>query len=197
MRALIAVSTLSCWAVLAQSVAIGPAVFAGSGLNDAASGGSYTAAVANAHYVVTISATGNRDYFRWSKNGGTLSSPIAITGAPQAITDGVTVKFSAITGHKLNDSWSIGVTPNGSVGGETFTQRGAGAIVGRTVQDKLHEIVSVEDYGATGNGTVNDSAACQAAESYLESIGGGILQFQGKTYICNFLVDSNVWLRGS
>ncbi len=70
-------------------------------------------------------------------------------------------------------------------------------LAGRSVQDKLHEIVSVEDYGAIGNGTANDSRACQAAEDDLESAGGGILQFGGKTYICNFRIGSNVWLRGA
>jgi hypothetical protein len=195
MKALITVSALSCLAACAQTVAIGPAVFSGSGLNDAVSGGRYTAAGANAQYVVTISEVGTRDRFKWSKNGGTFSSPISITGSAQAIADGVTIEFKAITGHTLNDSWSIAVSANGSVSGDTFTQRGMGAI-GRNVQDKLTETVSPEDFGAKGAPFV-DSAACQAAEAYLASINGGILQFQGRTYLCNFLVDSNVWLRGA
>jgi hypothetical protein len=191
----IAVSVLSCSSALAQTVTIGPAVFSGSGVNDATSGGHYTAGAANAQYAVTISRTGTPDYFRWSKNGGKLSSPIAITGSAQPITDGVTITFSAITGHTLNDSWSIAVSANGSVSGYTVTQHGIGA-VGRNVQDKLSETVSPEDFGARGAPFV-DSAACQAAEAYLASINGGILQFQGRTYLCNFLVDSNVWLRGA
>lgn len=44
-----------------------------------------------------------------------------------------------------------------------FTQ--AGSNVTRTVQDKLQEIASVEDYGAKGNGITNDSAAFTSAAS--------------------------------
>lgn len=44
----------------------------------------------------------------------------------------------------------------------TFIQSGAGAVP-RTGQDKLRETVSVKDYGATGDGATNDSAAIQAA----------------------------------
>lgn len=170
MRTLIVVTLLACSTALAQTATIGPAVFAGSGLNDATSGGRYTGTAANARYVITISATGMPDSFKWSKDGGAVSPPIAITGLAQAITDGVTIQFSARSGHALNDSWSITVGAGGSV--------------------------SAEDFGAKGAPFI-DSAACQAAEARLSSAGGGILQFQAKTYLCNFQVGSNVWLRGS
>lgn len=42
------------------------------------------------------------------------------------------------------------------------TQSGAGAVE-RTVQDKLRDIVSVKDFGASGNGVANDTAAINAA----------------------------------
>jgi len=44
----------------------------------------------------------------------------------------------------------------------TYTQGGTGA-TSRTVTSKLQESVSVLDFGATGNGTTDDSAAIQAA----------------------------------
>jgi hypothetical protein len=44
----------------------------------------------------------------------------------------------------------------------TFTQSGTGA-VSRTVTGKLGELVSVKDFGAVGDGIVNDTAAIQAA----------------------------------
>lgn len=45
-----------------------------------------------------------------------------------------------------------------------FTQAGTGAVA-QTVQDKLLEVISVKDFGATGDGTTNDNAAIQLALS--------------------------------
>jgi len=50
-----------------------------------------------------------------------------------------------------------------------FLQIGTGA-VGRTVQDKLRESVSVRDYGATGDGITDDTLAIQAAINASSSI---------------------------
>jgi hypothetical protein len=48
--------------------------------------------------------------------------------------------------------------------GINFTQSGAGAVT-RTVDSKLKEVVSVKDFGAVGDGIVNDTSAVQAALS--------------------------------
>lgn len=88
----------------------GPAVFSGSGLNDATGGGSYSSVAANdsAHtYVAQISATGSPDHFTWARDGGAVSAPVAITGAAQTLMDGITITFAATTGHHIGDSWSI------------------------------------------------------------------------------------------
>jgi hypothetical protein len=62
-----------------------------------------------------------------------------------------------------------------------FTQAGTGA-VSRTQLAKMRDIVSVEDFGAVGDGTTDDSAAIDAAIEYLKSIRGGILYFGPKRY---------------
>lgn len=61
-----------------------------------------------------------------------------------------------------------------------FIQAGAGAIL-RTVQSKLRERVSVEDFGAVGDGVTVSTAAIQAARVSLSS--GGILRFGKGTFI--------------
>lgn len=45
---------------------------------------------------------------------------------------------------------------------QTFTQAGTGAVA-RSVQSKLRDVVSVEDFGAVGNNVADDTAAIQAA----------------------------------
>jgi hypothetical protein len=80
------------------------------------------------------------------------------------------------------------IAPTGSslVG---FIQSGTGAVA-TTVQTKLRESVSVKDFGATGNGVTNDTAAIQAAITYIYSFAnaGGTgtapaLYFPSGTYL--------------
>jgi hypothetical protein len=44
--------------------------------------------------------------------------------------------------------------------------------VGKTVHNKLQDLVSVKDFGATGSGTSDDTAAIQAAINYAQTYGG-------------------------
>lgn len=54
----------------------------------------------------------------------------------------------------------------------------------RTVQSKLREIVSFEDFGAAGDGATDDTAAVQAAIDHLIANNGGILIGKpGSTYL--------------
>jgi hypothetical protein len=56
--------------------------------------------------------------------------------------------------------------------------------IGRTVNNKLAERVSVLDFGAVGNGVTNDSVAIQKALDYLATLGGGGLYLPGgRTYL--------------
>lgn len=54
--------------------------------------------------------------------------------------------------------------------------------VSRTYQDKLSDFINVRDFGATGNGTTDDTAAFQAAMTYLSGIGGGTLWVRSGIY---------------
>lgn len=55
--------------------------------------------------------------------------------------------------------------------------------VGTNVQTKLRQTMSVDDFGAVGNGSTNDYQAIINAQSALVAAGGGTLLFtQGKTY---------------
>lgn len=51
---------------------------------------------------------------------------------------------------------------------EQFLQAGAGAVA-RTVQGKLRDVVSVKDFGASGDGVADDTAEIQAAINYCQS----------------------------
>lgn len=96
-------------AFLVDVATVLPAIFIGTGLNDLTSGGAYTAGLATpgAQFLVTIDATGTPDTFTWTINGGGGATGVAITGAAQTLSDGVTVTFAATTGHTLADQWTV------------------------------------------------------------------------------------------
>jgi hypothetical protein len=68
-------------------------------------------------------------------------------------------------------------------GTSTFLQLGTGAVV-RTVTSKLQDLVHVKDFGATGNGVTDDSAAFAAA---LAS-GAGEVRADDGTYVVNSVI---------
>lgn len=78
----------------------------GNGLSDVTSGGTFTGTDGDT-FVVTIASTGEPDTFTWTKNGGTVSDPVAISGTAQTLSDGVTITFSATTGHTDGDAWTV------------------------------------------------------------------------------------------
>lgn len=85
-----------------------PTQTTGNGLSDLTAAGTYNG-TGDATFEVEITVAAATDEFRWRKNGGAWSASIAITGAAQALSDGVTVTFAATTGHTAGDAWTIAV----------------------------------------------------------------------------------------
>jgi hypothetical protein len=90
--------------------------------------------------------------------------------------------------------------------GQTFTARkfnagptanflAPGSTTTRTLDSKLGDVISVKDYGATGNGSTNDTAAIQAA---LTANAGKTVYFPQGTYITNaqLTIPANTTLKG-
>jgi len=69
-----------------------------------------------------------------------------------------------------------------------FVQSGTGAI-DRTAEDKLRERLSVADFGATGDGTTDDTLSIQNAIDQLVAEGGGELWFPPGSYIVGDTLD--------
>ena len=88
-----------------------------------------------------------------------------------------------------------GATKQAAINQLGFLPAGTSAVT-VTIQDKLRESVSVKDFGAVGDGVADDTAAVQAAITYVGLAGGDVL-FPPGTYLCFALsLASNVRLLG-
>lgn len=116
--------------------------------------------VANANPIV-LDAAGRVPYQVWLTSGATykliLKTSLGITVWTEDDVP-AEVDFAALAAS--SGSSLIG-----------FLQSGTGAVA-RTVQSKLRERISLEDFGAVGDDSTNDTAAIQAAINYAQSAAG-------------------------
>lgn len=87
--------------------------FVGSGLDDADLVGHYKGDSSARGFYVKIDGTGGTDTFEWGNDSGVgaIATGIAITGADQALADGISVNFGATTGHTSGDKWVGSASP--------------------------------------------------------------------------------------
>ena len=87
-----------------------------------------------------------------------------------------------------------------------FSFPATGAPTARTMPDRLDDVINVKDWGATGNGSTDDTAAIRAAIAHAKSIGkyptiGATIYFPPGTYVVSMPLDfsspSNIRLTGA
>lgn len=71
----------------------------------------YTGTAPAIYTVKITNAASNPDEFQWKKNDGSFSASVQITGAFQALSDGVQIMFTGVNGHTLNDQWIVTAHP--------------------------------------------------------------------------------------
>jgi len=95
--------------VVIASGYLGAITFSGAGLDDMEHGlrSRFTLA-SDINYKVEIDGTGSPNTFKWSDDGGSTwdATLVSITGADQALNNGVYIRFGATTGHTSTNSWS-------------------------------------------------------------------------------------------
>jgi hypothetical protein len=96
----------------------------------------------------------------------------------------------------LDSLWATGTNAGAKL--IRWVQGGSGAVP-QTVEKKLRRIIHVEDFGAVGDGVVDDTAAFIAARDYLASIGGGTCLLDAPSYKITETIQvtqNNIMFRG-
>lgn len=118
------------------------------------------------------------DYSETSTSSITLTSP-AEAGARFQVISELAVRTGTM------DASSVGYTPTG---GDVTS-----------VSERLSRVVYASDYGATGDGTTDDTAAIQAAIDAVEATNGGTVVFKAGDYKITSQLnvnENNVFLLG-
>jgi hypothetical protein len=135
-----------------------------------------------------------------------LDSAGRVPGGEIWLTAGQNYKFVLKTSAEVTiATWDnitgingTGITSDSST--VTFVQAGTGAVT-RTAQAKMRERISVQDYGAVGDGVTDDAAAILKAFNYSRTIGGCDVDFPKATYLIshgfNVPTNTTVHLNGS
>ena len=79
-------------------------------LDDAAISGTFSGSVATT-IEVEIDAEVTPDTFQWRQDAGAWTTGVAITGSAQLLADGISITFSATTGHSFSSKWTITANP--------------------------------------------------------------------------------------
>ena len=161
--------------------------FSGTGLDDGVYTGHYTGTASNKVYYVQIdSSHGNDDTFKWSNDNftTTLGSNITITGDDQALSDGISIKFNATSGHTVGDKWTGTANPT-NVDTGVFSNRNTGTSgVGYThigwffdVSDGQFKFLSAYAPEPTGAIDLTDSSVAYAtikAGTFIGALTGAV-----------------------
>lgn len=92
-----------------------PTMTVGTGLDDLASSGVFDGSFSTT-YGVEITATGTPDTFKWTDDGWATETTGVSAAAPVSLGNGVTVEFTASTGHTVGNRWSFEASPAETVG---------------------------------------------------------------------------------
>lgn len=132
--------------------------FNGTGINDITTAGTYVGGT-NRTYVVKIDSVGATDTFKWSNDGGSTypHTAISMTGSLQDLEYGIRINFKAITGHTLNDEWTINVLINTPrYEGEAISAENFISGKGLTSEDINEFIISSTEAKEVAEGLLND-----------------------------------------
>ncbi|BCP56324.1 hypothetical protein K32_49410 [Kaistia sp. 32K] len=97
---------------------------------------------------------------------------------------------------KLRDDLADSSSEDGGGHLIAFSQFGATGAVARNINSKARDIVSVLDFGATGNGTTDDTLAIQAAINYVRSKPNGVLYFPPRRPGMYFRITAPLLING-
>lgn len=122
---------------------------------------------------------------------GILQVPGGITSTLKTVQDG----NGNPTGLQISSSGANVTTSSTYVASKNGTA--LTGTVPRLISDGFGDYVSVEDFGAVGNGVTDDTAAFQAAIDAIATLGGGTVTFQKRYLIDNSLIiKDGVTLQG-